>query len=114
MEETGLIEQLSAGVVLSGGAVLMDGIGEAAEEILGMPVRVGSPVGVRGIVQLVQGPQWATGVGLVHHGAERLSQERHYADEAESRDFGSLESVASARESRGFGRGVIKWLRDAF
>ncbi len=33
----------------------------AREEILGMPVRLGFPVGVKGIVQLVQGPQYATG-----------------------------------------------------
>ena len=45
---------------------------ECAEEILGMPVRLGFPVGVKGIVQLVQGPQYATGVGLVRYGAATL------------------------------------------
>jgi cell division protein FtsA len=55
IEDTGLLEQLSAGVVLTGGAVLMEGMTEFAEEILGMPVRLGVPVGVRGITQLVAG-----------------------------------------------------------
>src|SRR6185503_4867511 len=45
MEESGLIDHLSAGIVLTGGAVQMEGIVEAAEEILGMPVRLGVPVG---------------------------------------------------------------------
>ncbi len=63
IEDTGMLEQLSAGVVLTGGAVLLDGMTEFAEEILGMPVRLGVPVGVRGITQLVAGPQYATGVG---------------------------------------------------
>ena len=60
-----------AGVVLTGGAALMEGMVECAEEILGMPVRLGFPIGVKGIVQLVQGPQYATGVGLVRYGAQR-------------------------------------------
>src|SRR5215218_5137101 len=79
IEDTGLLEQLSAGVVLTGGAVLLDGMTEFAEEILGMPVRLGLPVGVRGITQLVAGPQYATGVGLVQYGAHALAQARERA-----------------------------------
>jgi cell division protein FtsA len=79
IEDTGLLEQLSAGVVLTGGAVLLDGMTEFAEEILGMPVRLGLPVGVRGITQLVAGPQYATGVGLVQYGAAQLVQARERA-----------------------------------
>ena len=40
IEDTGLLEQLSAGAVLTGGAVLLEGMSEFAEEILGMPVRL--------------------------------------------------------------------------
>ena len=76
IEDTGLLEQLSAGVVLTGGAVLLDGMTDFAEEILGMPVRLGLPVGVRGITQLVAGPQFSTGVGLVQYGARALAQAR--------------------------------------
>jgi cell division protein FtsA len=76
IEDTGMLEQLSAGVVLTGGAVLMEGMTEFAEEILGMPVRLGVPVGVRGITQLVAGPQYATGVGLVQYGANALAHAR--------------------------------------
>jgi len=47
---------------------------EFAEEILGMPVRIGFPAGVRGITQLVNGPQHATGVGLVKYGAHALAE----------------------------------------
>jgi cell division protein FtsA len=76
IEDTGMLEQLSAGVVVTGGGVLLEGMMEFAEEILGMPVRLGVPVGVKGISQLVQGPQFATGVGLVQFGAKALSQAR--------------------------------------
>jgi cell division protein FtsA len=74
IEDTGLLEQLSAGVVLTGGAVLLEGTTELAEEILGMPVRIGFPTGVRGITQLVHGPQYATGVGLVRYGAQQIAE----------------------------------------
>src|SRR6185436_17043420 len=79
IEDTDLLEQLSAGIVLTGGAVLMEGMTEFAEEILGMPVRLGVPVGVRGITQLVAGPQFAPGVGLVQYGAGPLAQARERA-----------------------------------
>ncbi len=76
IEDTGLLEQLSAGVVLTGGGVLLEGMTEFAEEILGMPVRMGVPLGVRGLAQLVAGPQFATGVGLVQFGAGALLQSK--------------------------------------
>jgi cell division protein FtsA len=79
IEDTGMLEQLSAGVVLTGGAVLMEGMTLFAEEMLGMPVRLGVPVGIRGITPLVAGPQFATGVGLVQYGAHALAQARERA-----------------------------------
>jgi cell division protein FtsA len=113
MEESGLIDQLSAGMVLTGGAVQMEGIVAAAEEILGMPVRLGVPVGVKGIVQLILGPQWATGVGLVHYGAQRLAEARHYSTE-EAPAAARSEEAARAKSNGSLGRGVLGWLRAAF
>lgn len=108
MEETGLIDQLSSGVVLTGGAVLMTGMREAAEEVLGMPVRLGFPVGVKGIVQLVQGPQYAAGVGLVRFGAKKLEElaaSDEYVDQREVlRPTGTDDSP----------RRLWHWLREAF
>jgi cell division protein FtsA len=39
-----------------------------------MPVRTGFPTGVKGITQLVHGPQYATGVGLVKFGAASMAE----------------------------------------
>ncbi len=72
IEATGMIEQLSAGVVLTGGSVLLEGMPEFAEEILGMPVRIGIPVGIKGLTQMVHGPEYATAVGLVRYGAHAM------------------------------------------
>ncbi len=54
----------------------MEGVVECAEEILGMPVRLGFPIGLEGMYQLVQGPQYATGVGLLRHGGHLLADAR--------------------------------------
>jgi cell division protein FtsA len=116
IEETGLLAQLSAGAVLTGGGVLMEGMTEFAEEILGMPVRIGVPVGVRGITQLVAGPQFATGVGLVQFGASALAGAR---DRAELEIPAALEQVpedlpATADRKRRSGSKLLSWFRAAF
>jgi cell division protein FtsA len=66
---SGFDEFLTAGVVLTGGTALLEGVAELAEEIFGMPVRVGYPTGVGGLVDVVNSPVYATGVGLVLYGA---------------------------------------------
>jgi cell division protein FtsA len=43
-------------------------------------VRIGYPTGVKGITQLVQGPQYSTGVGLVKFGAQAIADAKLRAD----------------------------------
>ena len=59
---------IPAGVVLTGGTSLLEGITDVAERILGMPARVGTPQGVSGLVDIVHSPIYATGVGLTLYG----------------------------------------------
>ncbi len=111
IEDTGLLEQLSAGVVLTGGAVLMEGMTEFAEEILGMPVRMGTPVGVKGITGLVAGPQFATGVGLVLYGANALHQARGHGGTKKAEVIEL--PPRSEKKSRQSGR-FFDWFKAAF
>ncbi|MBW2456652.1 MAG: cell division protein FtsA [Deltaproteobacteria bacterium] len=113
VEDTGLLEQLSAGAVLTGGAVLMEGMTEFAEEILGMPVRLGLPVGVRGMTQLVAGPQCATGVGLVQFGAAALAEARGRGIVDPGCDD-EIEAPPESQTKRRSGSRLLGWLRAAF
>ncbi len=61
-------ELLGGGVVVTGGASLMPGITELAEQVFEMPVRLGSPRGLGGLSENVADPRHATGVGLVLQG----------------------------------------------
>lgn len=71
IKKTGYEDLVAAGVVLTGGASAMDGVQELAERILDMPVRIGAPKGISGLVDVVNSPQYATGVGLVIYGAQQ-------------------------------------------
>jgi cell division protein FtsA len=68
---SGYAESMTAGVVLTGGTALLQGIVELAEHVFRMPVRRGLPTGITGLVELVQEPMYATGVGLVQFGTRQ-------------------------------------------
>ncbi|MCB0359265.1 MAG: cell division protein FtsA, partial [Bdellovibrionales bacterium] len=67
--KSGLDEFLAGGVVLTGGTVMLEGMPEMAEQTFSLPVRRGLPTGVGGLVDVVNSPAFATGVGLVLYGA---------------------------------------------
>lgn len=65
---------LVAGAVVTGGTSLLEGMPEAAERVLDLPVRRGVPTGVGGLSDIVSNPMFATGVGLILH-AHRYGEE---------------------------------------
>ena len=60
---------VSSGVVVTGGSALLDGVADCAESILNLPTRLGRPGRIGGLVDVVNNPMYATGVGLVMYGA---------------------------------------------
>lgn len=57
-------DTLTSGIVLTGGASLLAGVVELAEEIFGLPVRVGVPPELPGVTG-IRNPRYATVVGLL-------------------------------------------------
>jgi cell division protein FtsA len=70
VEKSGLMSQIGAGVVLTGGGSQMPGMREKAESIFHMPVRIGAPQKFGGLADMAKAPMFATGVGLCMFGAE--------------------------------------------
>ncbi len=68
LKRSGFEEMVAAGVVLTGGGAKMEGVIELAEEVFHMPVRLGTPQYVAGLVDVVRNPIYATGVGLLLFG----------------------------------------------
>ena len=67
----GLEDRIPSGVVLTGGCSALEGVPDLAEEIFETPVRIGIPCRVGGLQDVVRGPMYATGVGLVLFGASQ-------------------------------------------
>jgi len=68
LQRSGYQELVAAGVVLTGGSSLLEGMADLAEEMFDMPVRIGRPQGVGGLVDVVSSPIYATAVGLILYG----------------------------------------------
>jgi cell division protein FtsA len=74
LRRSGFEELIAAGVVITGGSAKMEGAVELAEEVFHMPVRLGSPQYVDGLMDVICNPIHATGVGLLLYGYENLSR----------------------------------------
>jgi len=59
------VNLMTTGVVLTGGAALLKGTLELAEELFDMPVKLGIPRGFTGLIDLVKSPMYATAIGLI-------------------------------------------------
>jgi cell division protein FtsA len=77
LEASGFMRDITSGVVLTGGSSMLDGMTEAAGNVLGLSARRGLPRGVGGMSEVIKSPRFATAVGLilyrVNHHSTRAS-----------------------------------------
>ncbi|MDD2671271.1 MAG: cell division protein FtsA [Syntrophales bacterium] len=88
--KSGYEERLAAGIVLTGGTALLEGVAELSERIFNMPVRRGIPLGVGGLTEVVKSPLYATGVGLLFHGSRIQSGGGSAYRKSEGNLFGGM------------------------
>ncbi len=74
IKKSGFGGMTPSGIVLSGGGALTVGAAESAKRTLSMPVRIGIPAGVSGLVDDVLTPAFASSLGLVCYGAKTQSE----------------------------------------
>ncbi len=68
---SGYEDILASGVVVTGGSTILEGVPELAEQVFHLPVRLGVPLQVGGLVDVISSPMYATGVGLILYGVKR-------------------------------------------
>jgi cell division protein FtsA len=68
MGKVGFQDAATAGVVVTGGTSIMEGVPELAEAVFDLPVRRGLPETVGGLADVVKSPIYSTGVGLALYG----------------------------------------------
>jgi cell division protein FtsA len=101
LEAAGVLNRLGSGVVITGGGAIMEGMPELAERVFRLPVRRGVPRHMGGLVDAVNSPMYATGVGLIL---------------AEFQQKGT-NGVSRTRDAHGWQRvreRMVEWLRDFF
>jgi cell division protein FtsA len=103
LSHAGYKEMVGAGVVLTGGAALIEGCQELAEQIFNLPTRVGYPLNVGGIKDVVDSPKYATAVGLLRYGAEK-----------ESRGHGRKSPASSGSGDSGMFNTILKKMKKWF
>src|SRR5512137_2744079 len=70
--KSGFEDMIASGIVLTGGSTILEGMPELAEQVFNLPVRRGIPEKIGGLVDVVNSPVYATGVGLVVYGSKNV------------------------------------------
>lgn len=70
IQRSGYSQSCAAGVVITGGSAMMKNLVDLAEEVLKIPVRIGSPTNIQGLSELVESPEYATAVGLIQYAVD--------------------------------------------
>ncbi len=72
IEKSGFSANVPSGLVITGGGAHTIGMIEMGRKVVGLPIRVGYPTGVSGLVDEVLDPQYATNVGLILSGGKNI------------------------------------------
>jgi cell division protein FtsA len=90
-------------VVLTGGACQLTGLADLAGRILGRPVRIGRPLGVRGLPDQSRGPAFAASAGLLV-----------YPQRAGEEHFEAARTSFRATGTHGYFSRMGQWLKESF
>ncbi len=71
LEREGLSNKIPSGAILTGGGAETVGVVESAKRTLLLPVRVGKPKGVSGLIDDIMYPQFSVAVGLMLFGSKQ-------------------------------------------
>ena len=73
--QSGYEHNVASGVVITGGAALMPGMRELAEEVFARPVRVGVPLYDGSLSDVVRNPRYSTVVGLILEAKKKMNNQ---------------------------------------
>ena len=75
IENSGLKDQIGAGIVLTGGFSKMDGIRDLAIATFGsIPVRLAKPIEMNGLFDSLRGPEFSSAIGLIMYSANAYTK----------------------------------------
>lgn len=71
LDKAGLGSRVPSGVIVTGGGAMTVGILDSAKRMLSLPVRIGEPKGVGGLIDDIMNPAYAVPIGLILYGAKQ-------------------------------------------
>ncbi len=71
LNQSGYADFLAAGMVLTGGTTLLQGMVELGDFVFEMPLKRGVPIRLGGLKEIVNSPKYSTAVGLLKYGADQ-------------------------------------------
>jgi len=100
INKSGLAELIPSGLVITGGGALTSGIAQMGKKIIGLPVRIGKPEKITGLIDEIIDPSFATTVGLVLCGKEYKLSEKGGLKKFNQilKDFSFSSSIAKIKE----------------
>jgi cell division protein FtsA len=104
LKESGFGGATPAGVVLGGGGAETVEVTSSCKRTLSLPVRIGQPMGVAGLIDEIQGPAFATAVGLVDYGKKNLVI-------SQSSSFVSLSKIAQKLPLKGVAQKAADFIK---
>jgi len=75
LEREGLVARIPSGAVVTGGGAETAGVMDSAKRMLSLPVRIGIPKGVGGLIDDVINPTFAVAIGLILHSSDFEDEE---------------------------------------
>ncbi len=75
LEKEGLATRIPSGAIVTGGGAETAGVIDSAKRMLSLPVRIGIPKGISGLIDDIIVPSFATPVGLIIYGSKDSQSE---------------------------------------
>lgn len=91
IQKSNLAELIPSGLVITGGASQLRGLEQCAEQIFGMPTRIGTPQEILGLSQQSQNPGLALSVGLVQLSLQEEMETGHFHKKGKTKLFEPIE-----------------------
>ncbi|MDO9428801.1 MAG: cell division protein FtsA, partial [Methylobacterium sp.] len=104
LRNAGFAAQAGRRVVLTGGASQLVGLPEVARRVMQGQVRIGRPLGIRGLPEAAKGPAFSAAVGLLVY--PQVAHAEHF----EPRGQGAFAGTGTD----GYIPRVYRWLRESF
>ncbi len=103
LSDAGVLSDVPAGLVITGGGASTVGILEVAKRELRLPARIGMPTEMAGLTTDIHTPAHATSIGLLQYG-----KKRSVSTEPEGFDFGEM---VSGIVPSGLGKKISSWIK---